>query len=187
MIDPTPEHPWLSKWVCIGKALENSHSRIPAWAFLIAACCCGSVTPSCPTLWPHGLQHTRLPCPSPSPIVYSNSCPLNWWVMPFSHCRVAFSKSLEVPLSLSFPTCRTETVTPSKEGKSSKKTHLTCWEHSRRSIIGRSYFYMMDKTMSPASNSSTFLLYCFVSLFCVGGAEGGFQLIITLFNKRVCF
>ena len=29
-----------------------------------------SVTQSCPTLWPHGLQHTRPPCPSPTPRVY---------------------------------------------------------------------------------------------------------------------
>ena len=38
-----------------------------------------SVTQSCPTLWPHGLQHARLPCPSPIPGVYSNSCPLSQW------------------------------------------------------------------------------------------------------------
>ena len=31
------------------------------------------------SLWPHGLQHSRLPCPSPSPRVYSNSCPLSLW------------------------------------------------------------------------------------------------------------
>ena len=44
--------------------------------------------------WPHGLQHARPPCPSPTPGVYSNSCPLTWWchstisssVIPFSHC-----------------------------------------------------------------------------------------------------
>ena len=29
------------------------------------------------SLWPHGLQHTRLPCPSPAPGPYSNSCPLS--------------------------------------------------------------------------------------------------------------
>ena len=29
--------------------------------------------------WLHGLQHARLPCPSPSPRVCSNSCPLSWW------------------------------------------------------------------------------------------------------------
>ena len=29
------------------------------------------------SLWPHGLQHARLPCPSPTPRAYSNSCPLS--------------------------------------------------------------------------------------------------------------
>ena len=46
------------------------------------------------SMWPHGLQHTRLLCPSPTPEVYSNSCPLSWWchptisssVIPFSSC-----------------------------------------------------------------------------------------------------
>ena len=38
------------------------------------------------SLWPHGLQYTRLPCPSPSPGVYSNSCPLSQWCHPiFCH------------------------------------------------------------------------------------------------------
>ena len=40
-------------------------------------CCCFSVTQSCLTLWPHGRQHTRLPCPSPSLGVFSNSCSLS--------------------------------------------------------------------------------------------------------------
>ena len=34
------------------------------------------------SLWPHGLQHTRLPCPSPSPGACSNSCPLSRWCHP---------------------------------------------------------------------------------------------------------
>ena len=34
------------------------------------------------SLWPHGLQHTRLPCPSPTPGVYSISCPLSRWCHP---------------------------------------------------------------------------------------------------------
>ena len=46
------------------------------------------------SLWPHGPQHARPPCPSPTPRVYSNSCPLSWWchltisssVIPFSSC-----------------------------------------------------------------------------------------------------
>ena len=42
-----------------------------------------SVTQSCPTLCdPHGLQHSRLPCPSPTPGACSNSCPLRQWCHP---------------------------------------------------------------------------------------------------------
>ena len=53
------------------------------------------------SLWPHGLQHTRLPCLSPTPRVYSNSCPLSRWchlsisssVIPFSSCPQSFPAS----------------------------------------------------------------------------------------------
>ena len=42
------------------------------------------------SLWPHGLQHTRLPCPSLSPGVCLNSCPLNQWcsltILSSCHC-----------------------------------------------------------------------------------------------------
>ena len=34
------------------------------------------------SLWPHGLRHTRLPCPSPTPGGCSNSCPSSWWCHP---------------------------------------------------------------------------------------------------------
>ena len=34
------------------------------------------------SLRPHGLQHARSPCPSPTPGVYSSSCPLSWWCHP---------------------------------------------------------------------------------------------------------
>ena len=34
------------------------------------------------SLRPHGLQHTRLPCPSPTPGIYSDSCPLSRWCHP---------------------------------------------------------------------------------------------------------
>ena len=36
------------------------------------------------SLRPHELQHTRLPCPSPTLRAYSNSCPLSWWSNPLS-------------------------------------------------------------------------------------------------------
>ena len=34
------------------------------------------------SLWPHGLQDARLPCPSPTPGDYLNSCPSSWWCHP---------------------------------------------------------------------------------------------------------
>ena len=56
------------------------------------------------SLWPHGLQYARLPCP-PTPRAYSNSCPLNWWCHPnISSCVVPFSSHLQsYPASGSFP------------------------------------------------------------------------------------
>ena len=54
---------------------------------------------------PHGRQHSRLPCPSPTPGVYSNSCPLSWWCHPnISSSVVPFSSHLQSFLaSGSFP------------------------------------------------------------------------------------
>ena len=57
------------------------------------------------SLWPHGLQHARLPCPSPAPRVCSNSCPSSWWCHPtISSSVVPCSSSLQsFPAVGSFP------------------------------------------------------------------------------------
>ena len=57
------------------------------------------------SLRPHGLQHTRPPCPSPTPGVYSDSCPLSWWCHPTISFSVnPFSSHLQSsPASRSFP------------------------------------------------------------------------------------
>ena len=62
------------------------------------------------TLWPRGLQHARLPCPSPTPEACSNSCPLSRWchraisssVVPFSHLQ-SFPASGSFQMSQFFP------------------------------------------------------------------------------------
>ena len=62
------------------------------------------------SLWPHGLQHVRLPCPSPTPKVYSNSCPSSQWcyptisssVTPFPSCLQSFPASGSFPMSRFF-------------------------------------------------------------------------------------
>ena len=59
------------------------------------------------SLQPHGLQHTRFPCPSPTPRANSNSCPSHWWyhptisssVIPFSFCPQSFPASGSFPMS----------------------------------------------------------------------------------------
>ena len=62
------------------------------------------------SLWLHGLQHTRPPCPSPTPGVYSNSCQLSRWchpiisspVVPFSSCLQSFTASQSFQMSQLF-------------------------------------------------------------------------------------
>ena len=55
------------------------------------------------SLWPHGLQHARPPCPSPTLRVYSNSCPLSqWWHPTISSSVVPFSRPQSFPESGSF-------------------------------------------------------------------------------------
>ena len=72
-------------WVC--QSVQFSHSVVPN------------------TLRPHGLQHSRLPCPLPTPGAWSNSCPLNQWCHPTNTSSViAFSSHLQsFPASGSFP------------------------------------------------------------------------------------
>ena len=62
------------------------------------------------SLRPHELQHTRPPCPSPTPGVHPNSCPSSWWchpaisssVVPFSSCLQSLPASEYFPMSQLF-------------------------------------------------------------------------------------
>ena len=59
------------------------------------------------SLWPHESQHTRPPCPPPTPGVHSDSCPLSQWchptmsssVIPFSSCLKSFPASESFQMS----------------------------------------------------------------------------------------
>ena len=63
------------------------------------------------SLWPHESQHTRPPCPSPTPRVYPNSCQLSRWchptisfsIIPFSSCPQSFTASGSFQMSQFFP------------------------------------------------------------------------------------
>ena len=76
----------------------SSPSSMPLIHTLCLFCCCSV---SHVWLWPQGLQHTRLSCPSPSPGAYSHSCPLSRWchqtvsssAIPFISCLQFFPAS----------------------------------------------------------------------------------------------
>ena len=99
----------------------HSHSRIqeissPSWSKACQRACIqfSSVQFSCSvmsnSLWPHRLQHTRPPCPSPTPGVYPNSRLLSRWchptisssVIPFSSCLQSFPASGSFQMSQFF-------------------------------------------------------------------------------------
>ena len=84
--------------------ITSSNAKLPLSSVQIS---CSVVSNS---LRLHGLQHTRLPCPTPTPRVYSNSCPLSQWchpailssVVPFSSHLQSFSASGSFQMSQFF-------------------------------------------------------------------------------------
>ena len=78
--------------------------------FVDMVCCCLVDKPCQTVLQPREPQHARPPCPSPTPGVYSNSCPSSWWchpaisssVVPFSSCPLSFPASGSFPMSQLF-------------------------------------------------------------------------------------
>ena len=64
-------HDWENKYAHMLLYDRSQHNFVKAIQFS-----CSVMSNS---LQPHGLQHTRPPCPSPTPWVYSNSCSLSWW------------------------------------------------------------------------------------------------------------
>ena len=94
-----------------------SNNCVLFYTFIVLCVCCFlcSVQFSCSvvsdSLWPHGLQHARPPCPSPTPGAYSNSCPSSRWchqttsssVVPFSSHLQSFPALGFFPVSQFFP------------------------------------------------------------------------------------
>ena len=91
---------WIFKW------LANNISHFTFLALLLFTCSVMS-----DSLQPHGLQHSRLPCPSLSPGFCSSSCPLSWWchptispsVSPIFFCPQSFWASGSFPMSQHLP------------------------------------------------------------------------------------
>ena len=92
---------------------------------------------------PHGPQHTRLPCPSPTPRACSNSYPLSWWchptisssVVPFSSCLQSFPASGSFPMSQFFASggqsigASASSISPSKDYSGLISLRIDCFDH----------------------------------------------------------
>ena len=110
---------WLQQLTCyredkdqIMKTIEEERMRWNIFALLFWRACLerGMNQFRCfmfDSLQPHELQHTRPPCPSPTPGAWSNSGPSSWWchptisssVIPFSSCLQSFPASGSFPMS----------------------------------------------------------------------------------------
>ena len=105
--------------------------------------CLSGCSLSCVQLFvTHGLQHARLPCPSPSPTVYSNSCPLSQWCPPT--ISLAFN-----PLSL---------ATKKHRGQSHYSWDLTC-------ILSQSSQIMWTRGETSKKKKKKIYIYMCVSVY----------------------
>ena len=93
-----------SSWNHTGAPTPSIHGKIvfqktspwwqKDWGLLCSVSSVAQVVSN--SLWPHGLQHARLPCPSPTPEAWSNSCPSSWWCHPtVSSSGVPFTSHLQ--------------------------------------------------------------------------------------------
>ena len=95
---------WEKQYLICRIFARNKHDNIP---FSSVQLSCSVVSDS---LRPHELQHTRPPCPTPTPRVYSNTCQSSQWchpatsssVIPFSSCPQSFQASGSFPMSQLF-------------------------------------------------------------------------------------
>ena len=94
------------------------------------------------SLWPHVLQHARLPCPSPTPGACSNSCPSSQW------CHPTISSSI-VPLSscLQSYTCSKPLLNP-EEGKTA---------------LGQTQ-KILSKILNPVASSTGMMHFCYLHI-----------------------
>ena len=131
------------------------------------------------SLWPHGLRHARLPYPSPSPGLCSNSCPLSQWchppisssVIPFSSLSSIFPSirvfSSESALHIKWPKYWSFSISPSNDhsglisfrnhGFDILAVHGTLQHHSLKAlgVISLKYIFGSPKKVLSPRNDFT--------------------------------
>ena len=107
---------WASN-VCSGAAVSKLNGKqVKNWGLSCVQFCQFSRSVVSDSLRPHESQHARPPCPSPTPGVYSNSCPSSQWCHPAISSSVVFFSSCpqSLPASGSFPMSQLSWVADAK-------------------------------------------------------------------------
>ena len=85
----------LCYWMYFLNSPSHENSEMVLWS-------CAVIVVQSLSCVPHGLQHARLPCPSPTPRACSNSCPSSWWCHPITLCHPLLPCLHSFPASGSF-------------------------------------------------------------------------------------
>ena len=120
------------------------------------------------SLRPHGPQHARPPCPSPTPRVYPNSCPLSQWCHPtISSSVIPFSSCLQYfPASGSFP--RSQFFTSDGKTWNKKQINLVLMVQAsaiRQEKENKGWFMNPNLVATSAIFSTFFLRHIQATLF----------------------
>ena len=117
------------------------------------------------SLWPHGLQHSRLPCLSPSPRACSNSCPSSQWCHPtISSSVIPFSSSLKSsPASGSFQMSQLFTSGGQSIGDSASESVLPINIQDWFPLGLTGWISLQSKGLSRVSSNTTVQKHQYVS------------------------
>ena len=109
------------------------------------------------SLWLHESQHARLPCPSPTPRVYPNSCALSWWCYPaISSSAVPFSSCPQsLPASGSFPMSQLFTWSGQSIGVLASASVLPMNTQDWSPLGGTAWISLQSKGLSRVFSSTT--------------------------------
>ena len=109
------------------------------------------------SLRPHGLQHVRPPCPSPTPRVYSNTWPLSWWChSTISSSVVPFSSHLQYfPTSGSFQMSQFFTLGGQSTGVSASASVLSMNTQDQFPLGRTGWISLQSKGLSRVFSNTT--------------------------------
>ena len=119
------------------------------------------------SLWLHGQQHTRPPCPSPTSGAWSNACPLSQWCHPTISSSVVSSTCLQpFPASLSFPKSQFFTTGGQSIGASASASVLSMNIQDWFPLWLTGLISLLSKGLSRVfSNTTAGLIFAYLILY----------------------